>query len=93
LTEDLGARAERRIKISDLGWRILQDTRPTARDAAIREAAVYPRLIAEYAGKWVPERPSDARCLNELQLDHGFTETAANSFLRVFDDTVGYANL
>jgi hypothetical protein len=93
LTEDLGARPERRIQISDLGWRILQDARPGAREAAIREAAVSPRLIAEYAGKWIPDRPSDAHCLSELQLDRGFTETAANSFLRVFDETVGYANL
>jgi hypothetical protein len=93
LIDDLGGGADRKLQVSDLGWRILQDARPGAREAAIREAAVRPRLIAEYATQWLPERPSDAHCLSELQLDRGFNDVAAKLFLKVFDDTVAYANL
>lgn len=93
LIDDQGAGSDRRIVASDLAWRILSDARPGAYEKAIREAAMRPRLIAEYVPKWVPDRPTDAHCLSELQLDMGFTEEAAKLFLRVFDDTVSYANL
>ncbi|WP_448044591.1 hypothetical protein [Bradyrhizobium liaoningense] len=93
LIEDIGGGADRRIQVSDLGWRILSDARPGAKEQAIRDAALKPRLIAEYAPHWVPERPSDAHCISELHLDRGFTQDAAKLFLRVFDETVSYANL
>jgi hypothetical protein len=93
LIDDLGSGPDRKIQVSDLGWRILQDERPGAREAAIREAALKPRLIAEYMTQWVPDRPSDSHCLSELQLDRGFNDVAATLFLKVFDETIAYANL
>jgi hypothetical protein len=93
LVEDIGTGPDRRIQVSDLAWRILSDARPGAKEQAIREAALKPRLIAEYAQSWVPDRPSDSHCVSELHLDRGFTQDAAKLFLRVFDETVGYANL
>lgn len=93
LVDDTGSGEDRKIQISELGRRILMDERPGAREAAILEAANKPRLIAEYVAKWVPERPSDAHCISELQLDRGFTEEAAHSFLRVFDHTVAFAQI
>lgn len=93
LIDDIGGGADRKLQVSDLGWRILQDARPGAREAAVREAAVKPRLIAEYLNQWVPDRPSDAHCLSELRLDRGFGDAAAALFLKVFDETVNYANL
>jgi hypothetical protein len=93
LVDDLGGGADRKLQVSDLGWRILQDARPGAREAAIREAAIKPRLIAEYLNHWLPVRPSDAHCLSELRLDRGFSDAAAQLFLKVFDETTSYANL
>lgn len=93
LIEDIGGGADRRIQVSDLAWRILSDARPGAKEQAIREAAIKPRLIAEYAPHWVPERPSDPHCVSELHLDRGFTQEAAKLFLRVFDETASFANL
>jgi hypothetical protein len=93
LTEDLGRGENRRIRLSDLAWRILHDPREVAREEAIREAAMRPRPIAEYAAKWLPSRPSDHHCLSELHLDRGFSTEAAKLFLRVFDETVLFANL
>jgi hypothetical protein len=93
LLEDLGSGEDRKVILTDLARRILLDTRPGAREQAVREAARRPRLIAEYLGRWVPERPSDSHCLSELHLDRGFTEDAARLFLRIFDETVTFANL
>jgi hypothetical protein len=93
LLEDIGRGADRRVQLTDLAWRILHDTRPGAREDAIREAALRPRLIAEYARVWLPARPDDHHCISELHLDRGFTEQAAALFLRVFDETVEFANL
>ncbi|MET4174772.1 hypothetical protein ABIB99_005878 [Bradyrhizobium sp. LA6.1] len=93
LLEDVGRGQDRRIQLSDLAHRILHDTRPGAKESSIREASLRPRLFAEYAEKWLPNRPSDNHCLSELHLDRGFTQAAAQMFLRGFDETVTFANL
>ncbi|MCA1377645.1 MULTISPECIES: hypothetical protein [unclassified Bradyrhizobium] len=93
LIEDVGRGAERRIQLTDLAQRIIHDARPGAKEAALKEAALRPRLFAEYADKWLPERPSDGHCLSELRLDRGFTEAAAKTFLKSFDETVAFADL
>lgn len=93
LMEDSGSGDERKFQLSELAWRILMDSRPGAREQAVKEAALRPRLFSEYATQWLPERPSDSHCVSELHLDRGFTPDAAGLFLRVFDDTVRYANL
>jgi len=93
LVEDLGSGEDRKIQISDLARRILSDSRPGAREKAIKEAAGLPKVIAEYLPKWVPDRPSDAHCISELHLDRGFTPESARTFLKIFDETVAYAGL
>ena len=93
LLEDAGRGQDRRIQLTDLANRILHDSRPGAKEASIKEAALRPRLFAEYAEKWLPNRPSDNHCLSELHLDRGFTPAAAQTFLRAFDETVTFANL
>ncbi|MBL1256790.1 hypothetical protein [Methylocystis sp. Sn-Cys] len=91
LIEDQGSGDSRKFKISDLGFRALQDQRPGAKDAALQEAATRPKLIAEYAEIWKGGRPADGICISELHVERGFTEEGARSFLRVFDDTIGFA--
>lgn len=93
LIEDMGGGDDRKIQIADLGWRILHDDRPGAREQAIREAALRPRLMAELAEQWLPSRPGDRHCLSELHIDRGFTLESARVVLRVFDETVSFANL
>jgi len=93
LLEDIGKGTDRKIQLTDLAQRILHDERPGARGAAVREAALRPKLFAEYAEKWLPSRPSDSHCLSELRLDRGFTEAAAKMFLKSFDETFDFADL
>jgi hypothetical protein len=93
LLEDIGRGEDRRIQLSDLALRILGDARPGARENAIREAAVTPKLMKEFIGIWLPEKPNDAHRISDLTLDHGFTPDAAKTFLRIFDENVAFANL
>jgi hypothetical protein len=93
LIEDIGRAEERSIRLSDLGWRILHDTKADDRQEAIREAAMRPPLIAEYASKWLPIRPSDDECIRELHLNRGFRPQAAKQYLSMFDQTTALANL
>jgi hypothetical protein len=93
LVDDNGSGDARKFKITDLAFKMLEDQRPGAREAALAEAAVSPKAIAEYLEKWGYERPADGICISELRIEGGFTEDGAKQFLRVFDDAVGYAKV
>ena len=94
LAEDSGSGEGRKIKVSDLGWRILEDKRPGAWERGLAEAALKPKMIAEYATEhWKDGRPDDGICISELMIERGFNDEAAARFLRVFDATIRYAGL
>ena len=92
LLEDSGSGDSRKLKITDLAFKAMEDQRPGAREQALAEAALKPKLIAEYVEKWKDGRPADGICISELRIDRGFTEDGAKAFLRVFDDTVGFTS-
>ncbi|WP_128958164.1 hypothetical protein [Bradyrhizobium guangzhouense] len=90
LLEDQGSGETRKFKVTELALRALEDQRPGAREAAQAEAALKPRLIAEYVEKWKEGRPADGICISELRFERSFTEDGAKAFLKVFDDTAGF---
>lgn len=85
-----GTGEDRKMRVSDLAFRALEDQRPGQREAALSEAATRPKLIAEYAVKWRDGRPADHICESELRIERGFTQEGARQFLRVFDDTIRF---
>lgn len=93
LLEDIGRGDDRRVQLTDLAWRILHDARPGSREQGILDAALRPKLFAEYAEKWLPERPTDHHCVSELHLDRGFTQDAAKLFIKIFDENAIFTNL
>lgn len=93
LLEDVGRGEERKLQLSELAWRLLHDTRSGSKEQAIKEAALRPKMIAEYVTQWLPSRPSDSHCVSELHLDRGFSQASAELFLKVFDETIAFANL
>lgn len=93
LAEDATSGADRKLVLTDLARKILLDKRPGAREQGLKEAAVKPRLIAEYVPVWLGKELSPEHCISELRLDRGFTAAAAESFLKVFNETVSFANL
>ena len=93
LLEDVGGSDDKKVQLTELANRILRNSRPGARAQAIRDAALRPRLIGEYVTRWCPDRPSDTHRVSELHLDRRFTEEAARTFIKVFDETVSFAAL
>lgn len=93
LIEDFGSGDDRKVQVTDLARRIIVDQRPGAREEALKEAARSPKLFGEFIEKWVPDRPSDAHCISELELDRGFNAESARAFLRIFDETIAFARL
>lgn len=96
LVDDSGSGEARKIRVSDLGWRILHDDRPGNRDKALAESAIKPKLIADCFEKWGYDsggRPGDKAAVSYLKVDLRFPEEAAEHFLRVYDETISYAGL
>lgn len=90
LIEDSGSGPTRKIKLSDLGARVLGDLRPGVKDSLLAEAALKPPAIAHYAHLWRGGRPDEAHALSQLQFEGQFTPDAAKLFLRVFDETIRF---
>lgn len=90
LVEETASGETRKIKITETGWRILQDTRPGVRERLLAEAALKPPIIAEYARLWANGRPDDTHALSQLKFEGGFTDDGAAQFLRVFDETIRF---
>jgi hypothetical protein len=93
LLEEVGTGSDRKVQLTDLAVRIVNDKRPGVREEWIQEAALKPKWLAEYARRWRDGRPADNHCVSELTLDHRFTVDAAKTFLKVFDDTMRFADL
>jgi hypothetical protein len=93
LVEDSGAKENRKFRVSDLGFTVLEDQRPGARERALSEAALSPKMIAEYAVTWATGRPADGVAISHLRFEDQFTQDGAKSFLRVFDDAMTYAKV
>lgn len=92
LIDVTGSGDDRRLQLSNLGQRLVADQREGAREAALKEAALRPRLFKGYE-RWIDDPPSVAHRLSELELDRGFNADAARAFVRAFDETVAYAGL
>jgi len=90
LIEDSGSGEARKIKISESGWRILEDGRPGVQEKMLSEAALKPSIIQEYAQLWSEGRPDDTHALSQLKFEGGFTPDGASQFLRVFDETIRF---
>lgn len=92
LIEDFGSGEDRKIQLSELGRRLVADMRPGAREAALKEAAMRPRLFQEYS-HWIDNPLSEHHRLSDLEIDRGFNKEAAKLFLRAFDETISHAGL
>jgi len=91
LLNDSGSNDDRTVQISELGRRLLRNPPPDVRRQLLQQAALTPRVIGLYWGKWGANRPPDRDCLWELVDKRAFTEDAAAKFLSVYDSTISYA--
>lgn len=59
----------------------------------LKRSALKPKAVHEYWLKWGADRPPNPICLDELVLKGRFSETGAEVFLRVYDETIAFAGL
>lgn len=95
LADDEGRGATRRVRLSDLGLRIIRDDRPDSveRDALIREAALRPPIHHELLEQFEGSLPSDENLRYMLKVDRSFTDTGAHAFIKEFRNTIEFAGL
>lgn len=94
LIETSGGGDQRRIKVSSVGRRILEDDRPGVRQQLKSDAALNSSIIRGlFYGEdgmpvWGRERPSDSIAESSLKFDLNFGGEAARRFLTVYDATI-----
>lgn len=96
LMSDSGSGKERKVQLTSLARRILLDTRTESpeRDEAIQEAALNPRQFSELWSKCVQGgMPSDENMEHDLVFERNFNENAAADVVRLFKETIEFANL
>jgi len=96
LIDTSGGGEHRRIKVSAVGRRILEDDRPGVREKLKSEAALSPSIIRGlYYGEenmpaWGADRPNDSIAESSLKFDLNFGGEAARRFLTVYDAAIRY---
>src|ERR1700722_5524681 len=95
LLDDIGAGADKKVKLSELALRILLDQRPDSseRRELIQKAALTPKMHLEFWNKWHNELPVDAEIRHYLLVDRKFIENGANDLIAEYKATFSYAGL
>lgn len=95
LLEDEGSGGDRRVKLTGLAFSILLDEVPDSpeRAAALKKAALHPKLYAEMFGKWGTALPSDENIRTFLKRDKSFNDEAVTGVIKDFRDTLEYSKL
>lgn len=93
--ESSSPRGGRTVQLTDLAFRILLDDRDPSpeRDAAIKQAALSPKIHAELWKKWKTQFPSDSELRHRLIFDWKFNENSVADFVQEYKDTIKFANL
>jgi len=93
LLEYQGAGKDRSIVVSEEGRKYLRAHQEETKQQVIKAAALRPKQIAKFWDEWGADRPADAACMDDLIQNHGFSDSGARDFLKVYDATVTYAKL
>jgi len=93
LLEYQGSGKERQIVVSEEGRKYLRAQQEETKQEVIKAAALRPKQLAKFWGRWSSDRPADAACIDDLVQTHGFSVGGARDFLKVYDATISYAGL
>ncbi len=88
-----GSGPARPMFITEEGRKYLRAQQDSIKREVLRGAALKPKLIEKFWRLWGADRPIDDICLDDLHFKHNFTQSAAETFLRVYDATISYAGL
>jgi hypothetical protein len=93
LIEYQGSAESRQAIISERGRTYLRAQQDSIKRQVLKEAALMPKAISEHWEQWGAKRPPDPVCLDDLILKEGYTHNAAETFLKVYDETIAFAGL
>ncbi len=93
LLEYQGSGKDRGVVVSEEGRKYLRAHQEATREQVIKAAALRPKQIAKFWNTWGADRPADAACMDDLIQNHGFSDSGARDFLKVYDATITYAKL
>lgn len=79
--------------VSDDGRTYLRAQQDSVKSEVLSRCALKPRAISMCWQRWGADRPPDPVCLDQLILKDKFTDSAARTLLRVYDETVAFARL
>lgn len=88
-----GSGPTRATFLTDEGRKYIRAQQDSIKREVARNAALKPKVIEKFWHLWGADRPIDDVCLDDLHFKHGFTQSAAETFLRVYDATISYAGL
>ena len=83
----------RQAVLSEEARKYLRAQQDAVKKQVLKQSALRPRIIRQFWTTWGPDRPSDPIALDQLMLDHSFSDVGAKNFLRVYDATIAYAGL
>lgn len=95
LMEDSGEGTARKVNITPLGLAIVQDERVVSpeRDAAIRQAVLLPKIMADLWTRYGTDLPSDDTLGHYLKVEREFNPNAVKDVIRIYKDNVAFAGL
>nr|WP_298133901.1 hypothetical protein [uncultured Pseudoxanthomonas sp.] len=88
-----GIGPKRSVKLTDDARDFLRVQQDSVKQQLLKKFALSPKPFAAYWEEWRTDRPIDEVCLDQLVLKGGYTPSAANTFLRVYDETMLFAGL
>ena len=95
LMADTGSGNKRNVQLTDAALRIILDQRQDSaeREAAIKAAAIRPKMHATLWKKWATSLPSDDNLRHALVFDWKFNENTVGDFIKEYKDTIRFAKL
>jgi hypothetical protein len=95
LIEVTGSGAEKRIKLSDIAYRIIEDKRIISpeRDEAIKEAALSPTIFRKIKEDFPDRLPPTDSLSHELKFKYSFNPNTVLAFISVFSKTMEFAKV
>jgi hypothetical protein len=95
LVNELESTTGRTLQVSPLGLKIVADKRPESveRDAAIKEAALRPKIHALIWRRWNGTLPSDTELSYRLENEWDFNVNSIPGVIKELRDTISFAKL
>lgn len=90
-----GEKESRKVKVSDLAFKIILDKRPDSEDRKmlIKESSLNPDIFRKIYEKYPSGLPSDHALQYELVTSYKFNPDAVDDFMKIMKQTFSFANI